>query len=87
MSETWSIIVAQEKLTLKDTTQSPKHLAVMPLSCRYRADRMFGVKQFDCIRDTYMMHAKEQVGPRTELKANVRKYGINGHSSERERSN
>ena len=28
--------------------------------------------------------AKEQVGPRTGFQASVRKYGINGHSSERE---
>ena len=58
----------------------------MPLSRRYRADRMFGVKKLDCIIDIDMMHSKEQVGPKTEFKASVRKYGINKHSSERERS-
>ena len=33
------------------------------------------------------MHSKEQVGPRTELKTSIRKYGINENSSERERKN
>ena len=31
--------------------------------------------------------AQEQVGPGTKLQANLRKYGIHGHTSERERSN
>ena len=31
--------------------------------------------------------AKEQVGPKTEFQATVRKYGIKGHTTERERSN
>ena len=33
------------------------------------------------------MQAKEKVRPRTELQASIRKYGINRHSSEKERSN
>ena len=37
--------------------------------------------------DTDKMHAKEKVGPRTELQASIRKYGINRHSLEKERSN
>ena len=87
MSERWSISVAQEKLTLEDTTKFPKQSEVIPLSRRYRADRIFGVKQLDCIMATDTMHAKEQLVLRTELQASVRKYGINGHLSERERSN
>ena len=31
--------------------------------------------------------AQEQVGPGTKFQANLRKYGIHGHTSERERSN
>ena len=31
--------------------------------------------------------AQEQVGPSTKFQANLRKYGIHGHTSERERSN
>ena len=36
---------------------------------------------------TDKMHTKEPVGPRTEFQSSVRKYGINRHSLERERSN
>ena len=87
MSEIWIISVAQAKLTMKDTTQRLKLSAVMPLSRRYRSDRMFGVKIWDCIIDTDTMHSKEQMGPRTEFQASGRKYVINGPSSKRERSN
>ena len=87
MSEIWSISVAQAKLTLKATTQRLKRSALMPLSRRYRADRMFGVKQLDFIMDTDMMHVKEQVRRRTRFQDGVRKYGINGHSLEKDRSN
>ena len=141
LSERWSISVAQAKLTLAATTQRLKRSAVMPLSRRYRADRMFGVKRLDCIMSTDTMHAKntsvhgekycqvfgtkeffveaypiakksdchealerfirdygapdtlvydgaqEQVGPKTEFQAKVRKYGIKGHTTEKERSN
>ena len=31
--------------------------------------------------------AQEQVGPGTKFQASLRKYGIHGHTSERERSN
>ena len=31
--------------------------------------------------------AQEQIGPGTKFQANLRKYGIHGHTSERERSN
>ena len=44
LSKRWSISVAQEALTLKATTQRLKCSALMPLSRRYRADRIFGVK-------------------------------------------
>ena len=87
LSERWIIIIAQEKLTLKATTQRLKQSEVMPLSRRYRADRMFGVKRLDCIMATDMMHAKEQVGPKTEFQSSVRNYGINRHSLDREISN
>ena len=60
---------------------------MMPLSRIYKADRIFEVKQLDCIIATDTMHVKEQVGTRTEFQASVRKYGINRHSSDRERSN
>ena len=59
-SERWSISVAQEKLTLKATTQRLKQSAVIPLSRKYRADRMFGVKLLDCIMATDTMHAKNK---------------------------
>ena len=60
LSERWSTIVAQAKLTLKATTQRLKRLAVMPLSRRYTVDRIFGVKRLDCIMATYMMHTKNK---------------------------
>ena len=87
LSKRWSSSVAQAKLTLKANTQRLKQSAVIPLSRRYRADRTFGVKRLKFIMNTDMMHAKEQVGTRIEFQASVRKYGINGHSLERERSN
>ena len=87
LSERWSISIAQAKLTLKATTQRLKISAVMPLIRRYRVDRMFGVRRLYFIMATYTMHAKEQVGPRIELQASVRRYGINGHLLERKRSN
>ena len=61
MSERWSISVAQAKLTLKDTTQRLKQSAVMPFRRRYIEDRMFGVKQLDCIMATDTMHAKNKI--------------------------
>ena len=87
LSERWSISVAQAKLTLEATTQRPRRLEVIPLSRRYRDDRIFGVKRLDCIMATDTMQAKEQLGPRKEFQAIIRKYGINGHLSDRERSN
>ena len=77
--------VVQAKLTLKAATQLLKQSSVMPLSCGYIVDRLFGVKRLDCIISTDTMHAKEQVIPRTELQASVMKYGINELSLERER--
>ena len=47
LSKRWSISVAQAALTLKATTQRLKRFALMPLSRRYRADRMFGVKRLN----------------------------------------
>ena len=61
LSEIWSINLAQAKLTLKASTQRLKRSAVMPLRRRHRKDRMFGVKQLDCIMATDKMYAKEQV--------------------------
>ena len=44
LNKRWSISVAQAALTLKATTQRLKRSALMPISRRYWADRMFGVK-------------------------------------------
>ena len=44
LSERWSISVEQVALTLKLTTQRLKRSDLIPISRRYRADRMFGVK-------------------------------------------
>ena len=49
LSKIWSISVAQAALTLKATTQRLKRSALMPLSKRYRADIMFGVKRLNCM--------------------------------------
>ena len=57
LSERWSISVAQATLTLKATTQRLKRSALMPLSRRYRADRMFGVKRLNCMMATDTLDA------------------------------
>ena len=58
LSERWSISVAQAALTLKATTQRLKHSSLMPLSRRYRADRMFGVKRLNCMMATNTLDAR-----------------------------
>ena len=57
LSKRWSISVAQAALTLKATPQKPKRSALMPLSRRYRADRMFGVKRLNCMMATNTLDA------------------------------
>ena len=50
--------MAQAALTLKATTQRLKRSALMPLSRRYRADRMFGVKRLNCMMATDTLDAQ-----------------------------
>ena len=45
LSEVWNISVGQAKLTLENTTQHHVRSAIMPLSRRYRVDRMFSPKR------------------------------------------
>ena len=48
LSETWGISVQQAKLTLDATTQRHARSAIMPLSRRYRLDRMYEPKRLRC---------------------------------------
>ena len=48
LSEVWNISVEQAKMTLEATTQHHSRSAVMPLSRRYRMDRMFEPKRLRC---------------------------------------
>jgi hypothetical protein len=45
LSEVWNISVGQAQLTLDNTTQNHVRSAIMPLSRRYRTDRMFSPKR------------------------------------------
>ena len=45
LSEVWNISVEQAKMTLEATTQNHVRSAIMPLSRRYRMDRMFEPKR------------------------------------------
>ena len=45
LSKRWGLSLAQAALTLKATTQRLTRSALMPLARRYRADRMFDVRQ------------------------------------------
>ena len=47
LSERWFISISQVTKTLKSTTQNLLRSAVLPLSRRYRADRMFRQKTLD----------------------------------------
>ena len=60
LSERWSIIIAQEKITMKATAQRLKRSGVLPLSGIYGAERMVVVKQLDCIMATDKMHTKNK---------------------------
>ena len=48
LSETWGISVQQAKMTLDATTQRHGRSAIMPLSRRYRLDRMYEPKRLRC---------------------------------------
>jgi len=48
LSETWGISVEQAKMTLDATTQRHGRSAIMPLSRRYRLDRMYEPKRLRC---------------------------------------
>ena len=50
-SERWSIIMIQAALTLKATTQRLKRSDLMPLSRRYRVERIFGIKRLNFMLD------------------------------------
>ena len=47
ISEWWYISVHQAKMTLNATTKKLVRSAIMPLSRRYRVDRMFGIRKLD----------------------------------------
>ena len=47
LSEKWYIGPKRAKATLLATTQNGVRSAILPLSRRYRADRMFSIKQLD----------------------------------------
>ena len=47
LSERWFISISQAAKTLKSTTQNLLRSVVLPLSRRYRADRMFRSKTLD----------------------------------------
>ena len=48
LSEAWGISVQQAKMTLDATTQRHGRSAIMPLSRRYRLDRMYEPKRLRC---------------------------------------
>ena len=58
LSERWGLSIAQAALTLKATTQRLVRSAVLPLSRRYRADRMFEVKRIRGEMSTDTMDAR-----------------------------
>ena len=47
LSERWCISVRQAQLTLDATTRKFIRSAIMPLSRRYRVDRLFGIRRLD----------------------------------------
>ena len=53
--------------------------------CHEALDRF--IKEYGAPETLVYDGAKEQAGPKTEFQAKIRKYGIKGHTSERERSN
>ena len=55
LSERWFISISQATQTLKNTTQNLLRSAMLPLSRRYRADRMFYQKTLGGQWSTYMM--------------------------------
>ena len=66
LSEIWNISVEQAKLTLEATTQNHIRSAIMPLSRRYRVDRMFEPKRLRC------QMASDTMDPRCEGMQGVR---------------
>ena len=58
LSEIWVLSLAQATLTLKATTQKLVRSAVVPLARRYRADRMFYVRQVHSMMSTDTMDAR-----------------------------
>ena len=60
LSETWNISVEQAAMTLQATTQNHVRSAVMPLSRRYRTDRMYEPKRLRCDM------ASDTMDPRTD---------------------
>jgi len=55
LSEIWNISIEQAKMTLEATTQHHSRSAIMPLSRRYRMDRMFEPKRLRCDMSTDTM--------------------------------
>ena len=66
LSERWGIGFRQAKKTLKHTTQRIVRSAIMPLSRRYRADRIYQKKRLDgkWFTDTMDSHVKSLDGNR-----------------------
>ena len=60
LSEVWNISIETAKLTLESTTQHHARSAIMPLSRRYRIDRMFEPKRL------LGTMATDKMGPRCE---------------------
>ena len=57
LSECWNISVAQTALTFKTTTYNLLISIVIPISRRYRGDRMFGVRRLRCVIVTDIIDA------------------------------
>ena len=60
LSDRWNISESQAAMTLKATTQRVKRSAIMPLSRRYRVDRMFTVKRLRGVMATDTMHGRSK---------------------------
>ena len=58
LSEVWGISTEQAQLTLRATTQNHVRSAIMPLSRRYRVDRMFEPKRIHCDMATDTMDGR-----------------------------
>ena len=60
LSEMWELSISQAALTLKETTKKLTISAIMPLTRRYRADRIFIVRRIYGTMSTNTMDARFQ---------------------------